>query len=184
VQAAVWFLVNVARCQTGSSTKPAATAPAESRVCRPPGRACRKWVEPVQGPIGQASHLVVKGGWPGSGLLWRCRGAGIRCVPAGCASTHQCRWPILAVGDLAFSAASYDHACSALHRLPALGSNASNWVRTGRQHSTITGDGHVYYCSNSIALALACMGGRPDPSSVPLDHGPFIPPTPEQLEVL
>ena len=65
------------------------------------------------------------------------------------------------------------------------------WVRSGLYHSIISGSGvvhrlHSYVAdlpahtwqrnSNSIALSCACMGGRPDPWS--------LPPTPVQLEAL
>jgi len=66
-----------------------------------------------------------------------------------------------------------------------------HWLRSGLYHTIISGDGQVHrlhaYASdlpahtwrrngNSIALSCACMGGRPDPWS--------IPPTPAQLEYL
>jgi hypothetical protein len=66
-----------------------------------------------------------------------------------------------------------------------------NWVRSGLYHSIISGDGqvrrlHSYAVdlpahtwrrnANAVALSCACMGGRPDPWS--------IPPTPVQLEAL
>lgn len=66
-----------------------------------------------------------------------------------------------------------------------------SWVRSGLYHSIISGSGVVHRLhsyavdlpshtwrrnSNSIALSCACMGGRPDPWS--------IPPTPVQLEAL
>jgi hypothetical protein len=66
-----------------------------------------------------------------------------------------------------------------------------NWVRSGLYHSIINGDGTVHrlhsYASdlpshtwrrnaNSIAISCACMGGQPDPWS--------IPPTEPQLEAL
>jgi len=66
-----------------------------------------------------------------------------------------------------------------------------HWLRSGLYHTIISGDGQVHrlhaYASdlpahtwrrngNSIALSCACMGGRPDPWS--------IPPTPAQLESL
>jgi hypothetical protein len=66
-----------------------------------------------------------------------------------------------------------------------------SWVRSGLYHSIISGDGHVHRLhsyaadlpahtwrrnSNSIALSCACMGGRPDPWT--------IPPTEPQLEAL
>lgn len=65
------------------------------------------------------------------------------------------------------------------------------WVRSGLYHSIISGDGRVQRLhsyavdlpahtwrrnSNAIALSCACMGGRPDPWS--------IPPTAAQLEAL
>jgi hypothetical protein len=65
------------------------------------------------------------------------------------------------------------------------------WVRSGLYHSIISGDGrvrrlHSYAVdlpahtwrrnTNAVALSCACMGGRPDPWS--------IPPTPQQLEAL
>jgi hypothetical protein len=66
-----------------------------------------------------------------------------------------------------------------------------NWVRAGLYHSIISGDGRVQRLhsyavdlpahtwrrnSNAIALSCACMGGRPDPWT--------IPPTAVQLEAL
>lgn len=66
-----------------------------------------------------------------------------------------------------------------------------SWVRSGLYHSIISGDGRVQRLhsytvdlpahtwrrnSNAIALSCACMGGRPDPWT--------IPPTPVQLEAL
>lgn len=66
-----------------------------------------------------------------------------------------------------------------------------NWVRSGLYHSIISGSGVVHRLhsyavdlpahtwrrnSNAVALSCACMGGRPDPWS--------IPPTPVQLEAL
>ncbi|MBM5797126.1 MAG: N-acetylmuramoyl-L-alanine amidase [Cyanobacteria bacterium M_surface_9_m1_291] len=66
-----------------------------------------------------------------------------------------------------------------------------DWVRSGLYHSIISGSGVVHRLhsytvdlpahtwrrnSNAIALSCACMGGRPDPWS--------IPPTPGQLEAL
>jgi hypothetical protein len=66
-----------------------------------------------------------------------------------------------------------------------------SWVRSGLYHSIINGEGHVHRLhsyaadlpahtwrrnSNSIALSCACMGGRPDPWT--------IPPTGPQLEAL
>ncbi|QVL52360.1 MAG: N-acetylmuramoyl-L-alanine amidase [Cyanobium sp. M30B3] len=66
-----------------------------------------------------------------------------------------------------------------------------SWVRSGLYHSIINGDGHVHRLhsyaadlpahtwrrnANSIALSCACMGGRPDPWT--------IPPTEPQLEAL
>lgn len=68
---------------------------------------------------------------------------------------------------------------------------AYTWVRSGLYHSIIRGDGQVQRLhsyavdlpahtwrrnSNAIALSCACMGGRPDPWT--------IPPTPLQLEAL
>ena len=68
---------------------------------------------------------------------------------------------------------------------------AYTWVRSGLYHSIIRGDGQVQRLhsyavdlpahtwrrnSNAIALSCACMGGRPDPWT--------IPPTPMQLEAL
>ena len=65
------------------------------------------------------------------------------------------------------------------------------WVRSGLYHSIINGDGHVHRLhsyaadlpahtwrrnANSIAISCACMGGQPDPWS--------IPPTEPQLEAL
>jgi hypothetical protein len=65
------------------------------------------------------------------------------------------------------------------------------WVRSGLYHSIISGDGRVVRLhsyavdlpahtwrrnANAVALSCACMGGRPDPWS--------IPPTPAQLEAL
>jgi hypothetical protein len=65
------------------------------------------------------------------------------------------------------------------------------WVRSGLYHSIISGDGRVQRLhsygvdlpahtwqrnANAVALSCACMGGRPDPWSMP--------PTPEQLEAL
>jgi hypothetical protein len=66
-----------------------------------------------------------------------------------------------------------------------------SWVRSGLYHSIIGGDGHVHRLhsyaadlpahtwrrnSNAIALSCACMGGRPDPWT--------LPPTKPQLEAL
>lgn len=66
-----------------------------------------------------------------------------------------------------------------------------SWVRSGLYHSIISGDGHVHRLhsyaadlpahtwrrnSNAIALSCACMGGRPDPWT--------LPPTKPQLEAL
>lgn len=66
-----------------------------------------------------------------------------------------------------------------------------SWVRSGLYHSIISGDGRVQRLhsyavdlpahtwrrnANAVALSCACMGGRPDPWS--------IPPTPAQLEAL
>jgi len=65
------------------------------------------------------------------------------------------------------------------------------WVRSGLYHSIISGDGHVHRLhsyaadlpahtwrrnANSIALSCACMGGRPDPWT--------LPPTQSQLDAL
>jgi hypothetical protein len=65
------------------------------------------------------------------------------------------------------------------------------WVRSGLYHSIISGDGHVHRLhsyaadlpahtwrrnANSIALSCACMGGRPDPWT--------LPPTQPQLDAL
>ena len=65
------------------------------------------------------------------------------------------------------------------------------WQRSGLYHSIISGTGHVHRMhaytvdlpahtwrrnSNAVALSCACMGGRPDPWS--------IPPTAAQLEAL
>ncbi|MEB3235013.1 MAG: N-acetylmuramoyl-L-alanine amidase [Cyanobacteriota bacterium] len=65
------------------------------------------------------------------------------------------------------------------------------WVRSGLYHSIISGEGHVHRLhsyaadlpahtwrrnANSVALSCACMGGRPDPWS--------LPPTKPQLEAL
>ena len=66
-----------------------------------------------------------------------------------------------------------------------------NWVRSGLYHSIIGGDGQVHRLhsygadlpahtwrrnTNAVALSCACMGGRPDPWS--------IPPAKPQLEAL
>lgn len=66
-----------------------------------------------------------------------------------------------------------------------------NWAEPGHYHTVILGDGtvkrltsysedlfeHTYGRNkNSIGLAVACMGGRPDPWT--------IPPTPKQLDAL
>lgn len=66
-----------------------------------------------------------------------------------------------------------------------------SWVRGGLYHSIISGDGRVQRLhsyavdlpahtwrrnSNAIALSCACMGGQPDPWT--------LPPTPAQLEAL
>jgi hypothetical protein len=65
------------------------------------------------------------------------------------------------------------------------------WLRSGLYHSIVSGNGHVHRLhaytvdlpahtwrrnSNAVALSCACMGGRPDPWS--------IPPTAVQLEAL
>jgi len=65
------------------------------------------------------------------------------------------------------------------------------WVRSGLYHTIISGDGrlnrlHAYSVdlpahtyrrnSNSVALSCACMGGRPDPWTMP--------PTEAQLEAM
>jgi len=66
-----------------------------------------------------------------------------------------------------------------------------DWIRPGRYHSIISGDGRVHRLhaysvdlpahtyarnSNAVALSCACMGGKPDPWSQP--------PTPDQLQGL
>jgi len=66
-----------------------------------------------------------------------------------------------------------------------------SWVRSGLYHSIIAGDGHVHRLhsyaadlpahtwrrnTNAIAISCACMGGRPDPWT--------LPPTQPQLEAL
>lgn len=66
-----------------------------------------------------------------------------------------------------------------------------DWIRPGHYHSIVAGDGRVHRLhsydvdlpahtwrrnSDSVAIACACMGGRPDPWS--------LPPTPEQLDSL
>ena len=66
-----------------------------------------------------------------------------------------------------------------------------SWVRSGLYHTIISGDGrlqrlHAYDSdlpahtwrrnSNAVALSCACMGGRPDPWT--------IPPTEVQLEAM
>ena len=66
-----------------------------------------------------------------------------------------------------------------------------SWVRSGLYHTIIAGDGtlhrlHAYSIvlpahtwrrnSNSVALSCACMGGRPDPWT--------IPPTEVQLDAM
>ena len=58
----------------------------------------------------------------------------------------------------------------------------NDWIRPGHYHSIIAGDGRVHRLhdydvdlpahtwarnSNSVALACACMGGRPDPWAQP-----------------
>ncbi|MFL0773619.1 MAG: N-acetylmuramoyl-L-alanine amidase, partial [Prochlorococcus sp.] len=66
-----------------------------------------------------------------------------------------------------------------------------DWIRPGRYHVIISGDGRVHRLhstsvdlpahtwarnSNAVALSCACMGGQPDPWT--------LPPTPAQLESL
>ena len=66
-----------------------------------------------------------------------------------------------------------------------------DWIRPGHYHSIVAGDGRVHRLhsydvdlpahtwrrnSNSVALACACMGGQPDPWT--------LPPTAAQLQSL